>query len=44
MTVMSESLPVTQKILKWLGREGFQAFSHNLTVTHLLLWDGLKCR
>ena len=26
MTVMSESLPVTQKILKWVGRGGFSSF------------------
>ena len=26
MTVMSESLPVPQKILKWVGRGGFSSF------------------
>ena len=34
MIVMSESLPVTQDILKWVGRGGFSSFQSH---SHLLL-------
>ena len=33
-TVMSESLPVAQNILKWVGRGGFSSFQSH---SHLLL-------
>ena len=34
MTVMSESLPVTQNVLKWVGRGGFSSFQSH---SHLFL-------
>ena len=43
MTVMSESLPLTQIMLKWVGRGGFSSFqSHShlllLFATSLTIW------